>query len=175
MLVSLQSNDGLPQRNKEILSNIIKNENLFSERILARLQNDRCCTDLCGRVDCEQRDGVHATSRGDVKDHTFGPETKKKKHNKANLRQELCFVSVKLRQQSELQQWQVQVKMIITEASLFTLNFVKSGKTGKNHQFQPCCNNTNLHHRAFLKMWSTDPRAVQKCIFRRVFKPLFFL
>ena len=43
----------------------------LNERILAGN------TYLWGRIDCKQRDRVHATGRGDVEDDAFGPGSRK--------------------------------------------------------------------------------------------------
>lgn len=40
---------------------------------------------LCGRVDREQRDGVHAAGRGDVEDDTFGPRSHSGQHQTGHL------------------------------------------------------------------------------------------
>lgn len=62
--------------NKQIMFNI------KSSSVSGDTDEFRCHTYLCGGINCEQRDGVHAAGRGDVQNDTFGPEGK---HNNVGL------------------------------------------------------------------------------------------
>ncbi len=68
-----QKHKEVVQLNKQTLINIMNNS------VCSDTDKFRCHTYLCGRIDCEQREGVHPTGRGDVEDGSLLPVKQKYK------------------------------------------------------------------------------------------------